>query len=55
MPEHSRKELSSHIRSEFDRRRNEKNLEKIKYYLSQGRREFHQMQAMLDLTDGLNK
>ena len=48
----TRTELLTHIRAEFERRRNEKSIEKIKYYLAQGKREFHQLQATLDLTGG---
>ena len=48
----TRTELLTHIRAEFERRRNEKSIEKIKYYLSQGKREFHQLQGTLDLTGG---
>ncbi len=48
----TRTELSTHIHAEFERRRNEKSIEKIKYYLAQGKREFHQLQATLDLTRG---
>jgi hypothetical protein len=52
MEEDTKKELLTYIRGEFERRKNERNIEKIKYYLAQGRREFHQLQATLDLTGG---
>lgn len=50
LDEDTKNELHGHIRSEFERRKKEQSLEKIKYYLSQGKREFHQLQDMIEFT-----
>jgi len=46
----TRKELLGIVREQFERHRNEKNLEKIRYYLAQGKREFHELQMNIELT-----
>jgi hypothetical protein len=48
----TKNELLDTVRHEFDRHRNEKDLEKIKYYLSRGQRDFRQFQSSLDLSLG---
>ena len=45
-----RKELRDNIRYEFERHRNEKDMDKIKYYLSQGQRQYHQLQSAIELS-----
>ena len=48
----TRKEVMKPIREEFERRKMERDFEKIKYNLSMGKREFHNLQTMIELTRG---
>jgi hypothetical protein len=38
------------VRHEFERRRDVKDLEKLRYYLAQGQRDFHKLQTSVDLS-----
>jgi hypothetical protein len=43
-----RKELLVYTRYEFDSHKDETNLDKIRYFISQGRRDFHKFESAID-------
>lgn len=45
-----RKELLQYVRYEFDSHKDETNLDKIRYFISQGKRDFHSMEDSIDMT-----
>jgi len=45
-----RKELIATIRAEYDLRKDEKNLDKIRFFLAAGQRDFQKLQTHLNLT-----
>jgi Complex 1 protein (LYR family) len=45
-----RKELLHYVRYEFEAHKTESNLDKIRYFLAQGRRDFHAMESSIDLS-----
>ena len=47
-----RKDFLSNVRAEFERRRDEKDLEKIKYFLAVGKRDLLQVRNAVDLAAG---
>ncbi|KAF9187866.1 hypothetical protein BGZ50_001722 [Haplosporangium sp. Z 11] len=48
-----RKELQTWARSDFERYRHEKNPDKIKSLISQGKHQFHALQTNLSLSSGV--
>jgi hypothetical protein len=43
------------VRYEFERRRDVKDLEKLRYYLAQGQQDFHKLQTSVDLSTAKKK
>jgi hypothetical protein len=50
-----RKEIIANIRAEYDQRKDERNIDKLRFFLAAGQKDFKNLQGTLDLSFGMNK